>query len=361
MYESLLRPVLFSFEPERVHEFFTSVGEFLGEHAFGRAAVSAVCQYRHPSLETDVAGLSFKNPIGLGAGFDKDVRLTNIMPSVGFGHIEVGAVTRYPCAGNPGKHLVRLPRDEALIVHYGLKNRGAEAVAACVGNHSFRFPVGLNIAKTNRGDVRGERSIMDYIETYRLLGGKFSYVTLNVSCPNAQDGCQFQSPTLLDSLLRAFSTEQIYGPVFLKISNHLSDDEVDEVLAVVQRYSFITGFVIANLSKRRDTLSLSSLPQELDVLPFGGVSGRPIFERTVHLIRHVYMRTNGKYVIIGLGGVFSAQDAYRMIRSGASLVQLVTSLVYRGPRVVSDINRGLVALLHKDGLTDIGSARAADL
>ncbi len=360
MYETILRPVLFLFDPERIHEFFVWFGEKLGQFPPSRAAVAFFCDYEHPSLRTRVAGINFKNPIGLGAGFDKDVRLTDIMPAVGFGFIEVGAVTHHPYRGNEGSHLARLPEDRALIVNYGLKNIGAEAILEKLDRLPFRIPVGVNIAKTNHADIKGPRSIEDYAATYRMLGPRFSYAALNVSCPNAQDGCMFQEPHLLDGLLAALAREKKPCPVFLKISSHLTETEADGIIAVVKKYPFVDGFIIGNLSKRRGDLALASPRAALEQIPDGGISGRPIREISTNLIRHFYRATRGRYAIIGLGGVMTAEDAYQKIRAGASLVEIVTGLIYGGPAVVRKINRGLTALLARDGFTTVAEAVGAD-
>ncbi len=360
MYEYLLRPILFRFDPERVHDFFVWFGERLGNNPAGRTLVRTFSAYRHPSLRTRVAGIAFENPIGLGAGFDKDVRLTRIMPSVGFGFMEVGAVTRRPYEGNAGRRLVRLPDDHSLIVYYGLKNVGAEDVLrrlpALQANGKFGIPVGVNIAKTNRADIKGGASIEDYAATYRMLGPHFSYVTLNISCPNAQDGCTFQEPHMLDGLLAALSRERKYCPAFLKISSHLSVEETDAILDVVARYPFVDGFVVGNLSKRRDRLVLRSPRERLDLLPQGGISGVPVKDISTDLIRHIRRRTGGRYALIGLGGVFTAEDAYEKILAGASLVQVVTGLIYGGPRAVRRINKGLAGLLARDGYAHVADA-----
>lgn len=357
MYESFIKPLLFLFDPEFVHDSFTVIGEALGNIPGGKSLVNAVCNYEHPSLETKVAGINFKNPIGLGAGFDKDVRLTKIMPSVGFGFMEVGAVTQFPYGGNPGTRLVRLPDDHSIIVYYGLKNIGAEAIEKKLPHLlPFKIPVGLNIAKTNRADIKGDKSVEDYVATYRILAGHFAYATLNISCPNAQDGCLFQDPRLLDNLLSAFLKEKKRGPIFLKISNDRTFQEVDEILDVVQKYPFIDGFVVGNLSKRRDALQLKSSASRLNLLPQGGISGDPVKELSTNLIRHIYRRTNGEYILIGLGGVFTAEDAYEKIKAGASLIQIVTGLIYGGPTAVKKINEGLVGLLARDGYLRVSEA-----
>jgi dihydroorotate dehydrogenase len=357
MYESLLKPILFLFNPEFMHDSFVLIGETLGRTAPGRAIVRASCHYENPALETKIAGIDFKNPIGLAAGFDKDARLTKIIPEVGFGFMEVGSVTQFPYGGNPGARLVRLPDDHSIIVYYGLKNIGAEAIQRkLAGLLPFRIPVGLNIAKTNRADIKGEKSVEDYVMTYRILADHFAYATINVSCPNAQDGCLFQDPRLLDDLLAAFSKEKKVSPIFLKISNDLSVSEVDEILAVVGKYSFVDGFVVGNLAKRRDGLQLKSSPERLNLIPKGGISGTPIKDLSTGLIRHIRQKTNGKYILIGLGGVFTAEDAYEKIRAGASLVEIVTGLIYGGPTIVKNINRGLIELLARDGYRHVSEA-----
>ena len=362
MYESLLKPLLFRFDPELVHDSFVAVGEMLGALPGGRSLTGAICSFEHPALETSVAGIAFKNPIGLAAGFDKDVRLTRIMPSVGFGFMEVGAVTQFPYEGNSGRRLLRLPEDRSIVVYYGLKNVGAEAVRRKLPRLTpFRFPVGLNIAKTNRADIKGERSVEDYVTTYRMLGSAFSYATLNISCPNAQDGRLFQDPVLLDELLAAFANETKHGPIFLKVSSDLSLEEVDAILKVAEKYRFIDGFVVGNLAKRRDGLGLRSSRERLALLPQGGISGAPIRERSTNIIRHIYRASGGNYVLIGLGGVFSAEDAYEKIKAGASLVQIMTGLIYGGPLAVKRINRGLVELLVRDGYARVADAVGADL
>ena len=362
MYETIIKPILFRFDPEHVHDFFVGVGEFLGSNALTRSVVHASCGYVDRSLRTRVAGIDFANPIGLGAGFDKDMRLTKIMPAVGFGFMEVGAVTQFPYAGNPGRRLVRLPDDRSLIVYYGLKNIGADAIERKLARLRFSFPVGINIAKTNRADIKGSASVEDYAATYRRLARPFSYATINISCPNAQDGCTFQDPAMLDTLLSALAAERKPCPVFLKLSAHLPMDEVDGILGVVERHApLVDGFVIGNLAKDRSILQLRSPRERLDLIPAGGISGAPVRALTTAMIRHIYGKTGGRYAIIGLGGVFTAEDAYEKIRAGASLVQIVTGLIYGGPRAVARINRGLARLLARDGYTHVADAVGADV
>lgn len=356
MYEKILKPIFFRIDPERIHDFFIWFGGLLGSNQFTRGIVASICDYEHPSLATRVAGIDFKNPVGLGAGFDKDARLTKIIPAVGFGFMEVGAITHFPYEGNRGLRCLRLPDDHSLIVYYGLKNTGAEAIEKRLKKMKFRFPVGVNIAKTNRADIKGEKSIEDYVETYKMLSHYFAYATLNVSCPNAQDGVLFQDPAMLETLLAAIAKEKKTCPVFLKISTHLSMEEVDAIIAVVEKYPLVDGFIIGNLAKDRSSLRLRSRQEQLDVIPEGGISGAPIRVLSTEMVRHIYRATDGRYVLIGVGGVFTAEDAYEKIKAGASLVQLVTGLIYEGPLMVKRINRGLVKLLERDGYATVADA-----
>lgn len=358
IYTKFLKPLLFRFEPGWVHDQATAIGELLGRFSFTRAIVRKVCAFEHPSLHTTVNGIRYQNPIGLSGGFDKDVRLTQIMPEIGFGFMEVGSITHHPYAGNPGRHLVRLPKDQAIIVYYGLKNMGAKAIRKKIEGLQFRIPTAINIAKTNRADIKGQQSIDDYVQTYRLLRDKFAYATINISCPNAQDGCLLQdSPTLLNGLLAALQAELKTVPVYIKISNDLTIAQVDAILEIVNQYPVIDGFVVSNLAKDRTKLQLKSSQATLDQLPAGGISGKPIKDNSNRLISYIYESTQGKYTIIGVGGVFTAEDAYAKIKAGASLVELITGMVYGGPLTIKRIKRGLVQLLEQDGFTNIEQAR----
>ncbi len=356
MYEKILKPIFFRFDPELMHDLFTWIGSGLGSNPFTRWIVALVCNYEHPSLATRVAGVDFKNPVGLGAGFDKDVRLTKIMPAVGFGFMEVGAITQFPYEGNPKPRLARLPEDRSLIVYYGLKNVGTAAVEKRLEKIKFRFPVGINIAKTNRADIKEDAAVEDYVVAYRMLAHYFSYVTLNLSCPNTQDGRTFQDPQALDTLLAAIEREAKPCPVFLKLSVDLSMEEVNAILAIVEKYHFVDGVIVANLAKHRDILQLRAPKEKLDAIPTGGISGAPIRALSTEMIRHIYRATAGKYILIGLGGIFTAEDAYEKIKAGASLVQLVTGLIYEGPLMVKRVNRGLVKLLARDGYATVADA-----
>lgn len=357
MYHKILKPILFRFDPEQVHNTIVVTGRVLGSNPITRKAVRGLFHFSHPSLKQKIHGITFENPIGLSAGFDKNAELTNIIPSIGFGFMEVGAVTHKASLGNTGRHLVRLPEDQSIIVYYGLKNIGAEKVLRRLAKKNFRIPTGVNIAKSNRDDITGEASLQDFVAGYQQLSPRFSYTTLNISCPNVQDGCSFQDPVLLHELLTRIAELPKHGPVFVKIGNDHTESSLDKILETLESFpGLIDGMIISNLAKDRSRLQLRSPEARLNLLPHGGISGRPIASHSTTLIRHVARTTKKRYTLIGVGGVFTAEDAYAKIKAGASLVQIITGLIYGGPSTVKQINQGLVTLLTRDGFSSIQDA-----
>lgn len=357
LYRHAAKPLFFRRDPEEVHDAMTRVGEFLGSHDATRLMTYMAFAFADDRLRQRIEGIEFPNPIGLAAGFDKDARLVDIMPSVGFGFMEIGSVTGEPCAGNAKPRLWRLPESRSLVVHFGLKNDGCEAIAARLSDRRFAVPLGTSIAKTNCPQtVDPENGIADYEKAYRALAAVGDYTTVNISCPNAFGGQPFTDPGLLDRLLARLAAIPSRKPVFLKMSPDLDEAQADAVVDVAMRRG-VRGFICANLTKDR----LSAAISDADVVPpVGGMSGRVVSALADAQLSRVYSRTRGKAVIIGCGGVFTAEDAYRKIRLGASLVQMITGMIYEGPQVVGMINRGLVRLLERDGFASIAEARGAD-
>lgn len=355
-YRAAVKPYLFRQDPEAVHEATVKLGYRLSRSAAARAVVRFCLSYAHPSLEQTLLGVSFKNPMGLAAGFDKDGYLIPLIASLGFGFIEIGSVTGEPCLGNPRPRLWRLPEVQALVVHFGLKSEGAERVASRLRGQVADIPVGVSIAKTNSAQtVDDGAAVADYLKAYRLVGTLGSYVTVNISCPNAHGGQPFSDPARLDSLLATLRVEGGGKPLLLKLPPDLELAQLDAVLEVAQRHG-VAGYICTNLTKRRDLPLLSGL----DVPGPGGVSGKVIEPLADNVVRYVYRAVGRSAVVVGCGGVFSAEDAYRKIRLGASLVQLITGLVYRGPQLVAQINRGLVRLLRRDGFSSVSEAVGVD-
>ncbi|MFA6522600.1 MAG: quinone-dependent dihydroorotate dehydrogenase [Patescibacteria group bacterium] len=346
-YRILAKPIFFRFDPEVIHDFFTSVGEFLGSHPVTRALTRGFFDYSHSALTQSIGNITFKNPVGLAAGFDKNARLMRILPAVGFGFSEVGTVTGLPCAGNAKPRLWRHAGEQSLRVYYGLKNDGCDVIANRMAGRIVGIPVGVSIGKTNDVcTVETGAGIADYLKAYRAFEFIGDYITLNISCPNAFGGEPFTDAARLDALLTAIDPIKFNKPHFLKMSPDLSHEELDAIIAVATRHG-ITGFISTNLTKKHDHGQ-------------GGISGAPIREVSNAQIKYIYEKTNGQCVIIGCGGIFSAADAYEKIKNGASLLELITGMIYEGPSVISEINRGLVELLEADGYTNISQAVGAN-
>src|SRR3989338_4465006 len=354
-YRRVLKPLFFARDPERVHDLMTATGACMGRHAATRRLARVLFSYAHPSLEQTMFGLRFVNPIGLAAGFDKNAEFTDILPDVGFGFAEIGSVTGEPCEGNPKPRLWRLPASQSLLVYYGLKNDGCEAIAARLTGRRFRIPVGISVAKTNSpATVETAAGIADYVKAFRTVHDVAGYVTVNISCPNAFGGEPFTDPGKLDLLLAAIDRLAPTKPVFLKLPADLAPGELDALLDVSTSHR-VDGYICSNLTKRRQNPRVI----ERDVPTKGGLSGKPTELLANALISHCYRRLNGRAVIVGCGGVFTAEDAYEKIRLGASLIQMITGMIYRGPQVVSEINQGLVRLLKRDGYTNVSQAVGA--
>lgn len=354
-YYHLLKPLLFLRDPEAVHDVFTRVGIMLASLPVAQRLIRGTFRYDDDILVTTVAGIHFQNPIGLAAGFDKNARLTDILPDVGFGFGELGSITGRPCAGNSGTRLWRLPKSRGLVVYYGLKNDGADSIANRMRRAQFRFPIGISAAKTNSKEtIDTNVAIDDYAYVVASFRGIGDYYTINISCPNAFGGEPFTDPTRLDALLTRIDA-LADKPVFLKLAVDLSHTELDAIIAVCDAHR-IAGFVCSNLTKLRKNEKIveRSVPEK------GGISGLPVQKLSDEQVRYVYQKTKGKYAIMGVGGVFTGEDAYRKIRLGASLVQLITGMIYRGPQAIGQINAELAALLRRDGFKNVSDAVGVD-
>lgn len=358
MYRTLLKPIFFMIDPERVHEGMVRFGVFLGSFALTRWLTSLMfASPKSSMLRQTIRGITFENPIGLSGGFDKNAVTTRIMPLVGFGFMEVGSVTARAYEGNPGKHLWRMPASRALVINYGLKNKGAAAISRKLQRESFAIPVSINIAKTNCRETNEVAiGIADYAESFKEFLDIGTFFTINISCPNVTSGQPFHEPENLNRLLIALDAIPTDKPVFIKISPDLTHEQLDGIIDIALEHR-VDGFVCTNLTKRRDLSTIS--PKDF-VPGIGGISGKVVEALTDDQISYVYRRTQGRFLIIGVGGIFSAEDAYRKIRLGASLLELITGMIYQGPQLISEIQLGLVQLLEKDGFTHVSQAVGID-
>ncbi|MCB9791003.1 quinone-dependent dihydroorotate dehydrogenase, partial [Candidatus Nomurabacteria bacterium] len=307
-------------------------------------------------LAQEVCGIHFSNPIGLSAGFDKDANLQNILPSVGFGFMQIGSVTLHPYEGNPKPRLYRLPKSKALVVYYGLKNIGVKKIAQKLkGFRDKNFPVSISIAKTNSKDTcTTEEGCTDYKGCLEHLveNNIGDFYTINISCPNTFGGEPFTTPEKLDALLKGLRKIDIEKPLFVKMPINLVWEDFRKLLNVIVEYQ-CDGVIIGNLNKDHSSdLIKDKIPDGVK----GGISGLPTKELSNNLISKTYSEYRDKLVIVGVGGVFSAEDAYEKIKLGASLVQLITGMIYKGPQLVGEINRDLVSFLKRDGYANLAEA-----
>jgi dihydroorotate dehydrogenase len=360
MYKSVIRPVLFKFDPERVHNATVKTCQYLSDSWLG-GKIGSLYQFDDDILRSTYLGIDFKNPVGLAAGFDKNGVLVGFMPYLGFGYMEIGSVTAEACEGTPSKpRLFRLPKDKAIINRMGLNNEGADVVYERMKKRSSErknaIPVGINIAKTNDPEIMGEKAIEDFCYSLKRLYPVADYITLNISCPNTEDGRTFEDKDALDDLLSGIEeteeTFQYRRPKFVKISPDVTYPVLDGILEVSERHG-IDGYVKGNTSNARDDLATSA--EELAGIGDGGMSGPPVRKRSTELIDYIYRRLDNPF-IIGVGGIHSGAGAYEKILAGASIVQILTGLIYEGSGLPKNINRDLSELLRRDGFSSISEA-----
>lgn len=355
-YRWILKPIFFRIDPEKIHDIMLSKGVFLERFAIFRGLTKFFLGYSNPVLRQRILGIDFLNPIGLAAGFDKNAQLTGILPFVGFGFEEVGSITGEASDGNPKPRLWRLPKSKALVVNYGLKNDGCVAISKRLEHEKFLFPVGTSIAKTNSPNTcELQPGIDDYVKAFKHFTRIGAYFAVNISCPNAFGGQPFTDPLKLEKLLEALDKVSTAKPVFLKFSPDITLKNLYEILELSARHR-VHGFICTNLTKERNNKKIydPEVPQK------GGISGKVVEDLSNRMIAEIYRKTGRKYLIIGCGGVFTARDAYKKIRLGASLIQLITGMIYQGPQAISSINVGLVELLRRDGFGNIRDAVGVD-
>lgn len=359
-YKKVLKPVFFQIDPEWVHNFVLKIGSFLG----GNQLTRRLCKYwfhtDNPALAQTLHNIHFPNPIGLSAGFDKDGDLVDILPSFSFGFTQVGTVTHNAYEGNPKPRLMRLKKSKGIVVWYGLKNIGATKIMAKLAQRKTHdIPVSISIGKTNQPYTKDlDAGIKDYVDGLIdvMNSDQGDFYTLNISCPNTFGGEPFTTPERLERLLEAWFAVRPSKPTFVKMPINPTWEEFKKLLDVTVKFP-IAGVIIGNLNKdRSDSAIKDSIPSEVK----GSVSGLPTKQLCNNLIRQTYAEYGDKLTIIGVGGVFSAEDAYEKIKLGASLVQLITGMIFEGPGVTKKINQGLVRLMKADGYINISQAVGVD-
>ena len=364
LYPNLIRPILFTFPPETAHRNTFRFGRWLSRYDMAHRFLRERYDVQFEELKVTAFGLEFRNPVGLAAGFDKHAEIHSLFPDLGFGHIEIGSVSLRPWPGNPSPRVLRLPQDYALINRYGLNSVGADVVYARLKDARLRIPVGLNLVKTADPAISGNDAIEDFVQSFARLYQLADFITLNVSCPNTPEGKTFEHPeTLAPFLARLKATEAELckscrrKPALVKLSPDLDQETLSRILAITEEND-ISGYVVANTTSRRQGLQTpASVLQEFGR---GGLSGAPVVQFTLPMVRAVYEKTGGRKPIIAVGGIGCdprkepAEIVWEYFRAGATLVQLNTGLIYSGPAVVKRINRGLIEILRRNRLASLG-------
>ena len=346
MYRTFIRPILFLFPPESVHKFvIRSIRLFFRIPGIS-ALVGNVYTLRKPELEREVFGLKFMNPVGLAAGFDKDAEIFNEFASFGFSFIEAGTITPKAQPGNKKPRSFRLRADKALINRMGFNNSGAEEAAKKLGSRKTNVIVGGNIGKNTVTENKDAAD--DYARCFEALYDCVDYFTINISCPNINSLSELQDKEMLAVIASKITgirkRMSVYRPVLVKISPDLTEDQIDDVLDIIREYD-LDGIIATNTSIGRKNLLTDKLIT--DRIGKGGLSGRPIRDRSDEVIAYISNRTGGSLPIIGVGGIMTPGDAVRKLEAGASLVQIYTGMIYRGPGLVKRINRKILEVQHK--------------
>ncbi|GAB3664601.1 quinone-dependent dihydroorotate dehydrogenase [Halopiger thermotolerans] len=351
---SRVRPLAFKLPAETAHGLGKRALRAAQSTRPTRAALSYAYRYEHPALEVDLFDTSFPNPVGVAAGFDKNAEVTHALEALGFGFVEIGTVTPYPQAGNDRPRLFRLQADEGMVNRMGFNGQGMERVKARLEDDGTpTVPLGVNVGKMNSSSE--DEAIEDYRRVFDRLSPFADYVVVNVSCPNTPDEFDEASPEHLRAIFETLEAEnEADVPILVKIGPDEPEDAVLDLVDIVQEFG-LDGMIATNTSTSREGLASPKREE------WGGLSGKPIEDRSTDVIRTIADYTDGDLPIVGVGGVDSAASAYRKIRAGASLVQLYTGFVYRGPSTAKRINEGLVTLLERDGFSSVEDAVGADL
>jgi dihydroorotate dehydrogenase len=377
IYQVAIRPLLFNLlktDPEWLHQKTIDSLKQLSRTSdrpsarwVKRLLAQSLC-LQDPRLSQTLFGLNFPNPVGLAAGFDKDGVASEVWSSLGFGFAELGTVTFLPQPGNPPPRLFRLPLDQAALNRMGFNNSGAEAMAARLAKKkmdsalsgaeglNLSIPIGINLGKSKVTPL--EAAANDYLNSFRLLQELGDYFVVNVSSPNTPGLRSLQDAAMLDNILNVLQQENnTQKPIFVKIAPDLDWEAIADIITLAQTYQ-LAGIIATNTTISRDALQTKVIAQTGKPVEeeAGGISGAPLRDRSTQIIRFIWQQTQGKLPVIGVGGIFSPEDAWEKITAGASLIQVYTGWIYEGPMMVRRILTGLLGKLEQNGLHSISEA-----
>ncbi len=346
MYKLLIRPVFFLFDPEKIHHFTFSLVKVLSKIPFVSLIFRGLYKVNDKRLERNLFGLTFSNPVGLAAGFDKNAVLYNELADFGFGFVEIGTVTPKGQVGNPKQRLFRLKDDKGIINRMGFNNEGLEAAIEQLKKNKGKVIIGGNIGKNTA--TKPEDYTTDYLECFRGLHPHVDYFVLNVSCPNVSSHAKLEDADYLKELITevqklnkelAMSGGAKSRPILLKIAPDLNNTQLDEIIELVVETK-IDGVIASNTSINREGLKASE--ERLKEIGNGGLSGQPIKDRSTGVIKYLADNSNKAFPIIGVGGIHSEKDALEKIEAGADLVQIYTGFIYEGPSLIKRINKAIL-------------------
>jgi dihydroorotate dehydrogenase len=353
VYRSLVRPLLFRLPPETAHE--------LALHSLSLLPARLIARrVNAPALSIKRFGLTFSNPIGLAAGFDKNGIALQPLAALGFGFIEAGTVTYHPQPGNPRPRLFRLSEDLALINRAGFNNQGAAAFARRVAEHRPECVLGVSIGKSKITPL--ENAVEDYLASFELVYKLADYIAVNVSSPNTPQLRELQQSQQLENLLSALQARrselQKHVPLLVKLSPDLERYELETIVEVIERLK-IDGIIATNTTVSRENLRTDAA--RVAACGEGGLSGKPLKDKSTQMIAELYELTGGRIPLIGVGGIFTAEDAWEKISAGASLVQLYTGFIYQGPGIAQQISEDLAKILAREGFPNLDAAVGCNL
>ena len=339
MYKLLLKPILFSFSPEKAHSIIIGLLKILRYIPFSGAIFRFFYSYNDKKLEREFFGLKFSNPVGLAAGLDKNSEVYNEMANMGFSFIEIGSLTPQSQPGNPKPRCFRLIKDRAIINRMGINNRGVEYAIKQLSSRKKRVIIGANITK--QSVTPNEFAPDDYEASFAQLYNYADYFTLNVSCPNVKDLTGLQEIDSLSKIINRLITyrvsQQTYRPILLKLSPDLTFEQLDKIIELIV-LSQIDGIIATNTTRGRDKLTTSA--EKVTSIGEGGLSGAPLFDKSVEIVSYIRARTS--IPIVAVGGIMGPVEAKKMLDAGASLIQIYTGFIYNGPGVVKKILKHII-------------------
>ncbi|WP_296312878.1 quinone-dependent dihydroorotate dehydrogenase [Winogradskyella sp. UBA3174] len=341
MYKLIVRPILFCFDPEKVHYFTFSLIRIISKIPGFKGLFRSLYAVEDKRLERQLFGITFKNPVGLAAGFDKNAVLYNELANFGFGFIEIGTVTPKAQEGNPKQRLFRLKEDKGIINRMGFNNEGLDAAITQLKKNKGQLIIGGNIGKNTQ--TKPEDYTKDYLDCFNALHPYVDYFVLNVSCPNVGSHAKLNDKDylleLISTVQKANTTFNKQKPILLKIAPDLNDVQLDEIIELIAETN-LDGVIASNTSIDRTGLKTNN--QRLEEIGNGGLSGQPIKAKSTKVIQYLADKSSKAFPIIGVGGIHSAEDALEKLEAGADLVQVYTGFIYEGPQLIKDINTSLL-------------------